>query len=46
MNKIDIKSKTKLLNIIMAEKKVALNMYFNNIFYVGEALFLLTFKIW
>lgn len=46
MDKTDIKSKVELLNILAAEKKLALNMYFNNIFYVGEVLFLLTFKIW
>ena len=46
MNKKNLKSGIEQLNILSSDKKVALNMILNNTYYVSEALFLLTYKIW
>ena len=46
MYKIDIKPNIERLNNFAADKNLTLNMFVIKTYYISEALFLLTNKIW
>ena len=46
MHKLIVKSGLEHWSVFTADKKVVFNMYFNNLHYIEEALFLLTYKFW